>query len=243
MESHPVAGLSAPLVFDIDSVRAVDRQAIQAYGIPGIVLMENAARGLANEAIKMLGDGGASSSLVFIFCGSGNNGGDGYAAARLLHNSGVQVVIVPLGSPRPESDAGVNDEICRRMGLKRIEFGAVNEFAQRSHINLIIDAIYGTGLDRNVTGTAADAINWINASGSPVLAADVPSGLHCDRGEILGVAVRATRTVTFVGWKKGFLRPDAQKMLGEVIVADIGAPRELVERYGQPMKQPPDSSR
>jgi NAD(P)H-hydrate epimerase len=102
-----------------------------------------------------------------------------------------------------------------------------------ARFHLIIDAIFGTGLDRDVSGLAADTIRWINSSGVPVLAADVPSGMDCETGKPLGVCVKAAATVTFVGLKSGFLQPHAQEWLGEVIVADIGAPRELIDRLGR----------
>jgi NAD(P)H-hydrate epimerase len=97
---------------------------------------------------------------------------------------------------------------------------------------LIIDAIFGTGLDRPPTGDAARAIEEINRSGVKVLAIDVPSGLDCDTGEPLGPCVRANRTVTFVAEKFGFAQPQAKEFTGEVIVADIGCPRELIEMIG-----------
>jgi NAD(P)H-hydrate epimerase len=119
------------------------------------------------------------------------------------------------------------------MGLTILADGELEGFADQHRADLIVDAIFGTGLDRPITGRAADIINWINATGIPVLAADVPSGLDCDTGEILGVAVRAACTVTFVGLKIGFDSPSSRQLLGEVIVADIGAPRELIERFGK----------
>lgn len=229
----------APLVFDRDSIRAVDQVAIEEYGIPGIMLMENAARGLCDEAMKMLDAAGEISPFVLIICGSGNNGGDGYALARHLHNRGVQAAIVPLGEPQPDSDAGINAAICRKMDLLHIPPEAMNQFASANHISLIVDAIFGTGLDRPVTGRAAAIIEWINRATAPVLAVDVPSGIDCNSGEALGMAVRATRTVTFVGQKIGFAELHAQKLLGEVVVVDIGAPRELAERYGRRLDTPP----
>lgn len=226
-------------VFDRAGVRAVDRAAIDEFGIPGVVLMENAARGLADQAIKMLptrqnrATGKSPVPLAHIICGSGNNGGDGYALARQLHNRGVEVAIVAVGEPPATSDAGINREICRRMGLTILADAELEGFAAQHRADLIVDAIFGTGLDRPIIGRAADIITWINATGIPVLAADVPSGLDCDTGEILGVAVRAACTVTFVGRKIGFNSPTARQLLGEVIVADIGAPRELIERFGK----------
>jgi NAD(P)H-hydrate epimerase len=223
----------SPLVFDRDSIRAVDRAAIDEHGIPGIVLMENAARGLCDEAMKMLDAAGEISPLVLIICGAGNNGGDGYAMARHLHNRGVDIVLVAIAEPRPDSDAAANAATCRNMDLPVLPSNAVHEFAAANHISLIVDAIFGTGLERPVTGRAAEMIDWINRARPPVLAVDVPSGIDCNTGEALGTAVKATRTVTFVGHKTGFSELHAQKLLGEVVVVDIGAPRELTERFGR----------
>jgi NAD(P)H-hydrate epimerase len=216
------------LVFDRDAVRAVDHAAIEEYGIPGIVLMENAARGAADAAATMLTP--VENARVLIACGSGNNGGDGYAMARQLHNRGARVMLIPLGDPMPGTDAAINYDICRRMRLPML---ALTEAAAQPRFDLIVDAIFGTGLDRPVIGAAAEAIHWINTAGSPVLALDLPSGLDANTGEPLGVAVRAAVTVTFVGVKVGFLRPIAREYVGDAVVAEIGAPVEAVRRFGQ----------
>ena len=106
-------------ILDRESVRAIDRAATDEYGVPGIVLMENAARGLAAETLDLLA-GGTSRPMTLILCGSGNNGGDGYALARHLHNAGVQPVLAALAAPRAGSDAAVNRDICRAIGLAEI---------------------------------------------------------------------------------------------------------------------------
>ena len=219
------------LVFDRQAARSVDQAAIQEYGIPGMVLMENAARGLTTAALEMIRN--QIHPRVLVICGDGNNGGDGYAVARHLHNHQVSVTIASQGEPHPSSDAAVNLKICRNMKLCFIDLQSVDEWNRANRPCLIIDAIFGTGLDRHVTGIWAEIINWMNSAKVPVLAADLPSGMDCDTGEPLGCCVRATRTVTFVGIKQGFLGLDAQKLLGDVTVADIGAPRELLERFGR----------
>ncbi len=218
-------------VLDRDSVRAVDRAAIEEFAIPGIVLMENAARGLAAEALSML-DGLVADAEVVIVCGSGNNGGDGYALARHLHNAGARPVLVALGEPRSGTDAAANRAICEHMGLR---IKAADALAEHAGCRLIVDALFGTGLDRPVTGEPAEVIDWMNQSGRPVLAADVPSGIDCNTGKPLGLAVRATATVTFVAMKPGFLEPEGRTYAGRVSVADIGAPAELVARLGRPL--------
>ncbi len=217
------------IVLSRDAVRAVDRAAIEEYGIPGAILMENAAIGLADEASRWLG--AARDAKVLIICGSGNNGGDGYALARHLHNRGHQPLLVPLGDPRPGTDAALNRSISRRMNLPEI---AADELDRHRDADLVVDAIFGTGLDRPVTGAEAGAIDWINRSGRRVLAVDVPSGLDCDTGRPLGTAVRAGRTITFVAPKPGFAAPGAREYTGEVTVVGIGAPAELIARFGRP---------
>ena len=220
----------AEYVLDRESVRAVDRAAIEEYGIPGAVLMENAALGLTAQALGMLEGVASDPPSVLIVCGSGNNGGDGYALARHLHNEAVRVTLAPLGEPRAGSDAAINRNICATMGLPEIPVDRIADF----DCDLVVDAIFGTGLDRPVQGAAADVIDRINAGGRPVLAVDLPSGLDCDTGEPLGTTVRASRTVTFVGRKPAMANPRAAAYVGDVVVAGIGAPVELLERFGRP---------
>ncbi|MCZ6835714.1 MAG: NAD(P)H-hydrate epimerase [Planctomycetota bacterium] len=215
--------MSSPenVILSREAVREIDRRAIEDFGIPGIVLMENAAIGLADAALKMLEGTTHDPSKVLIFCGSGNNGGDGYALARHLTNSGVMVTLFPLKYPRPGSDAAINALICRKMGIAE---SSLEHLEKAQEFDLVVDALFGTGLDRVVQGQSEDAISWINASGCPVLAVDVPSGLDCDTGLPLGPIVRAKTTVTFVASKPGFLKEEAKPYVGEIIVVEIGAP-------------------
>lgn len=217
------------LVLDRAQVREVDRSAIEDFGIPGIILMEHASRGLAEHALIMLKSKAIPHPYrVLIVCGKGNNGGDGYALARHLTNEGVLITLIPIGQPRPDSDAGINAAICHQMG---IETTALDDIESPDDYSLIVDALFGTGLDRGLEGQAADAVVWINASKRPVLAVDVPSGLDSDTGQPLGPTVKAELTVTFVAIKTGFLKKPAQDFLGRVVVADIGAPRMLLDRF------------
>ncbi len=213
-------------------MRAVDRAAIQEYGIPGIVLMENAARGLTTEALAMLHEVRTKPPAVLIVCGAGNNGGDGYALGRHLHNAGIDPRFIALGEPKPGTDAAVNRGICRKIALREVPLDEIGSLMGEA--DLIIDAIFGTGLDRPVTGQSAKIIERINATGRPVLAVDVPSGLDCDTGQPLGATIRAARTVTFVAMKPGLAEPAAREFVGEVVVADIGAPIDLLRRFGRP---------
>jgi NAD(P)H-hydrate epimerase len=218
------ASFPPDLVFDRAAVQSVDREAIEAFGIPGMVLMENAARGLADQALNMLDE---PSATVLICCGSGNNGGDGYALARHLRNHGHEPMLASMKDPHSGTDAGVNASICDQMGIPRVDRDDAPD------PTLLVDAIFGTGLDRPVSGEPAEWITWINDHAAPVLAVDAPSGLDCDTGEPLGPTVRATHTVTFVGMKRGFLAPGASAYTGEVTVVEIGAPIALHHKYGE----------
>ena len=207
-------------------VREVDRRAIEDLHIPGIVLMENAACSASDAARDMLS--GDCIGQVLILCGGGNNGGDGLAIARHLHNRGCRVQILLAVEPaRYKGDALINWEIARVMKLKVIY---ATPDVMDPDAAMLIDAIFGTGLSKPIEGAARDVIDAINKSGRPVLAIDLPSGLDCDTGEPLGAAcVRATRTVTFVAEKVGFANPAARAYTGEVIVADIGCPSQVIE--------------
>lgn len=235
--------LSADIyVFTREGVRAVDRAAMEEFGIPGVVLMENASRELLDEVLDMLEETiDDEEPRVVIVCGRGNNGGDGWALARHLDNFGFEPAVVSLGEPRAGSDAHVNRMICEKMGIEELGVGEAAE--QLAAATLIVDAMFGTGLDRAVEGEAAGLIEQINASGVPVLAVDIPSGLDCETGQALGPTIRANRTVTFVGLKRGFTNIDAQPYVGEVSVGDIGVPFELLLRHGEPLEMPPEDDR
>lgn len=221
-------------------MRTIDRLASEEFGLPSIVLMENAAIHGADVALDLL-EGRDRRALVV--CGPGNNGGDGLAIARHLANQGVEATVI-LSAARDQysGDALVNLRIAEKMGIEVLvadpaDAGVTVRAALRraGPPGLVIDALLGTGLDRPVREPLVSlfaAINELGKSGVPVLAVDIPSGLDCDTGEPLGSAVRATVTVTFVGLKKGFLSLAAQPYVGEVVVADIGVPRVLVERLG-----------
>ena len=207
-------------------VRQIDRLAVERYHVPGVVLMENAAIAAANTAAAMLPPGAGA---VLILCGGGNNGGDGLAVARHLHNRGYDVRILLTADPEKYiGEAKINWDICQAMKLPFAN--ATPQAIVQSGAGLIVDAIFGTGLTQPPRAPFADLVAAVEKTGAPVLAIDIPSGLDCDTGRPLGPAcVRAKRTVTFVAEKTGFGEPEAREYLGEVIVGDIGCPRELVE--------------
>jgi NAD(P)H-hydrate epimerase len=223
-----------------EQVRRIDRLAMSRYHIPGIVLMENAARAVAAAADAMLRRAprqrspapAARGGLVLVLCGGGNNGGDGLAAARHLHNHGRRVLIALCTDPqRYEGDALVNWRIVQAMGLATVEASARAIASARA--DLIVDAIFGTGLTQPPRPPFERYARAVQRSGAPVLAVDLPSGLDCDSGRPLGPCIRATRTVTFVARKAGFANPQSRQFTGRVTVADIGCPRELIESVAQ----------
>jgi NAD(P)H-hydrate epimerase len=208
-------------------VRDFDRRAIEEYGVPGVVLMENAGRGAADVLLR-LGTGGA----VVICAGKGNNGGDGFVIARHLDNAGAAVrVLLFARSEELTGDAATNFNIISRSHLSISVCVPYDDAAVRGELAgaaWVVDALFGTGLSGAVRPPFDHIIAAINGSGRPVLAVDIPSGLDCDTGLPLGATVRATHTVTFVAEKVGFAQPAARPWLGEVTVVDIGAPRMLL---------------
>jgi len=207
-------------------VRAVDRLAIEKYHLPGIVLMENAAHGASEAAIKMLG--AARNQNILVLCGGGNNGGDGLAIARHLHNRGQKILIgLCTDSAKYQGDALINWRIIEATTLPRLPWEKA--FDQLPAPDLIVDAIFGTGLTEAPRPPFAEIVDRVIAARRPILAIDIPSGLDCDTGRPLGPCIRAHRTVTFVAQKVGFEKPEAKEFTGKVIVADIGCPREAID--------------
>jgi NAD(P)H-hydrate epimerase len=215
-------------VMSRDEVRRVDAWAIDEIGVPGVVLMENAGRSCAELAKQKLAE--VDRPKVCIFCGAGNNGGDGHVIARHLLNAGFQVRIVLCGErDKVRGDARINLDILERLGhaVEPLDPGAedlpVHVRAFGGDADLIVDALFGTGLRGELSGEFQSLIKAINGLGRPILAVDIPSGLDCDSGEPLGAAVRAACTVTFVAVKKGFLASaEASRYIGELYVASIG---------------------
>jgi NAD(P)H-hydrate epimerase len=207
--------------------REVDRLAQERYQMPTILLMENAARAVANVACEMLG--GDCSAPVVILCGGGNNGGDGLAVARHLHNRGAAVTVALTVDPaKYQRDALANWRIVQAMGLATVE--ADPHRLEHSHALLVVDAVFGTGLSGPPREGFGAIVEAVRSRGVAVLAVDLPSGMDCDTGLPLGACVPATRTVSFVAEKAGFAEPGARALTGYVTVADIGCPREILEQ-------------
>jgi NAD(P)H-hydrate epimerase len=215
-------------VMSREEVRRVDAWAIGEIGVPGVVLMENAGRSCAELARQKLA--GVADPRVCIFCGAGNNGGDGYVIARHLLNAGIPTRVVLLGDPaKVRGDARINFDILERLGhsIERLDPRDEDAIARirtfGGDASLIVDALFGTGLQGELKTEYRAIIEVMNGLGRPIVAVDIPSGLDCDTGEPLGTAIRAAYTVTFVAVKKGFLASaDAGRYTGELHVASIG---------------------
>ncbi len=202
-----------------EQVRALDERAIRDLGIPGPVLMENAGR-LATAAL-LQHHGPAARRGVRILCGRGNNGGDGWVMARQLALAGLPVQVAALSGGMSD-DCALNRGICERMGVVVHEDWDPADDLGAGGTGLIVDALLGTGLSSALRGTVAAWVERANDSGLPIVAVDLPTGLHADSGEPLGAAIRASTTVTFGRLKAGLLLEPGADHAGRVIVADIG---------------------
>ncbi len=210
-----------------DQVRAVDSWAINTLGVPGVVLMENAGRSCAELIKDKLKD--ITSPKVCIFCGTGNNGGDGYVIARHLSNSGFEVVVVICGNrEKVKGDAKINLGILERLGqpIEQLNIGDGDVSARvkafTADADMVVDGLFGTGLSGQLSDDYKQLIDTINACTCPILAVDIPSGLDCDAGQPLGTAIRANYTVSFVAVKKGFASGITAQYTGEIFIASIG---------------------
>ncbi|MGA2322608.1 MAG: NAD(P)H-hydrate epimerase [Sedimentisphaerales bacterium] len=216
------------LLMSRDEVRAFDAWAIKELGVPGIVLMENAGRSCAQFIIETLSK--VKKPKVCIFCGTGNNGGDGFVIARHLLNAGFAITVVVCGNiAKIRNDARVNLDILIDLGLKieRLDMEGTEVIDARvtklaNEANMIIDAIFGTGLTGTLRDEYKQLIESINELGCPILSVDIPSGLDCDTGLPLGAAIKANCTVTFVAVKKGFVFENARPYTGDIFIASIG---------------------
>ena len=226
-----------PFTLSRAEVRELDRRAVDGFGLPGLVLMENAGRGCAELLMRL----NPERKPVVILCGPGNNGGDGFVIARHLDNHGWPVNVMAVLSNREIApDAAANFNVLSDAGVPFTQFlpAAMRQpqldFLRSRGLDpagWVIDALFGTGLSRALSPPFDEVVAMVNAGGKPVLAVDIPSGLDCDTGEPLGPCVRATHTATFVAPKRGFLNPASRAWTGEVHVVDIGAPRVMVDEY------------
>lgn len=211
------------------TMQEIDRQAIEEFGISGLELMESAGQSCMDAIISGFGPTGRAA----IIAGKGNNGGDGYVIARLLRQAGWRVSVYVLAErSRISGDAATNLE---KLPLDSVAFCphegqlAGRYMDEIARADVIVDAMLGTGLSSDVRGVYREAVEIINASGRPVLAVDIPSGIHGTTGSILGDAVRASVTVTFAIAKLGHVLFPGAEYTGRLIVADIGIPPNVME--------------
>lgn len=209
------------IILDAEQAKEVDRIAIRELGMPSLVLMERASLGVAREVAKRVYPG----NKILAVCGSGNNGGDGVAAARILSEWGHSVTILLLGREEKfTEEMAVQIKVAKNLGMGIERDGQAG--IDLTGYSVILDGIFGIGLDREVKGNYRKWIERINDSGTDVYAIDIPSGIHATTGEVLGAGICAKATITFGSMKLGMALFPGRIHAGEVIVEDIGFPRE-----------------
>ncbi|MDR0503811.1 MAG: NAD(P)H-hydrate epimerase, partial [Treponema sp.] len=218
-------------------MREIEQIAINELGIPSILLMENASIRLADHCLRFIQ---SIKKSVLIAAGPGNNGGDGLALARLLHAKGAEVKIIFAGDMnRVKGDAAVNLSIVKNLGIPIEQFvkekttllDNIPEIKTIIETSVLtVDALLGTGLDRNTEGKTRELIEAINRYANYVISADIPSGVHSDTGKIMGCAVRADETVTFGFPKIGLYAFPGAEYAGKIHIEDIAIPARLIDR-------------
>lgn len=218
-------------------MREADRFTIEEIGIPSLVLMENAGRQVVSAIENS--HAAALDGRVAVLCGRGNNGGDGFVVARTLAQRGVAVAVFVVGSlAEVRGDARVNLDILGRIGLTVVEVG--DEHAWELHVSeiarctLIVDALYGTGLRAPLAGMMDTVIADVNTAGIPIVSVDLPSGLSADTPHLIGPCVDATMTVALGAPKLPLILPPGDAYAGEVVIADIGIPYEVIDAVEGP---------
>jgi NAD(P)H-hydrate epimerase len=217
------------LLWTRQEAQAFDRHLQEDLGLPAAILMENAAAGLANKLLQVAQDKGFR--RILLICGTGHNGGDALVAARQLQGCGLEFrLALPLGSPRPGNLAAAALLPLASLGLHPAVPGQPLK-GLMSSTDLVVDALFGLGLDRPLHPPAVALMQELNDARLPTLAVDLPSGLDADTGATWGAAVRADWTVTFVGPKQGFGRGQGPALCGEVSIAGIGVRMEYGEGW------------
>ena len=219
-------------IVTVEQMKSLEKEAAWEYGISTLILMENAGRAVADRAVEYLG-GSLNAKRILIFCGKGNNGGDGFVAARHLANRGADVKVFLL-YPREEitGDALINLEIVEKSGISLAVLGPRD--IQRVKVSLlyadlIVDAIFGTGFKGKAKGSAPGIIEAINGSSKPIIAVDLPSGLEADSGRVDGPCIRAKLTCTLGLPKLGLYQYPGAEYCGEIAVMDISLPDGLTK--------------
>ncbi|MBN1870363.1 MAG: NAD(P)H-hydrate epimerase [Candidatus Omnitrophica bacterium] len=215
----------------VKQIQDLDKTAIEKYGVPSLALMENAGRSVAAEVIRQVKR--VRRPEVCVICGLGNNAGDGFVIARHLINAGIKTKIFLIGKGRHlKTDAAVNYLILKKLRYPIQETGKGRIVLHKDIVraDVVVDAIFGVGLNREVLEPFRGVIEAINKKAKKVFSVDTPSGIDGTTGEIYGVCVKADVTVTFNFMKKGFLRGQGPKHTGKVVVVDIGIPLRLMEK-------------
>lgn len=214
-------------------MRAFDAHAIQTCRVPSLLLMENAGRGATDVLCAALLDEHVQNARVTIVCGAGNNGGDGFVIARHLRVRGARPrVLLCSAKDKVSGDARANLDALEGIGVPVKENATAADVGDPRDTDVVVDALFGTGLDRPIEGALADVVRALNALRLPTLAVDLPSGVDADTGAPLGVGVQAHHTVTFAHPKLGLLTPEGARASGKLHVVDIGVPAHLVEKTG-----------
>lgn len=219
-----------------EAMKTLEADFMNAFNVPAALLMEHAAQGVVDAVEKYAPVGGTALFL----CGPGNNGGDGYAAARLWHARGGRAVVWEL-SAHVTGDAAMNRALAARAGIP-IEM-ALSDISALPLCDVVVDALFGTGLSRDIEGAAATIIHLVNASRHPVVAVDIPSGLDGLDGRVRGVAIRATETVVFHRPKPGLFLREGPRYAGKITVWPILIPADDGESDGMRVLNPSDIAR
>lgn len=215
-----------------EEMREMDRLTIESFGIPGIVLMENAGRATVQMLFKEVPD--LKNKTTGVMAGKGNNGGDGFVVARYLAEQGVAVTVYLLTKKESvKGDAACNLKLIEKMNIPILEVpdsAAFVSYLSDLHYDLWVDAILGTGLQSDVRGFFREVIDFLNHTGKPVFSVDVPSGLNTDTGTVCGICVKAHATVTFGFPKIGQVIYPGLEFVGDLAVADIGIPHVVIDQ-------------
>ncbi len=224
-------------ILNSEQMREADRRTIEEIGIPSIVLMENAGRQVVAAIETAFAD--RMSGPIAVVCGRGSNGGDGFVVARTLHQRGGDVAVFVIGSIGDiRGDARSNLEILGRLGVSVVEVADEQtwelHFSEIARAGLIVDAMFGTGLKAPLSGMMETLVADINGSGIPVVAIDLPSGLSADTSNLVGDCIDAAMTVTLGAPKLPLILPPAEAKAGDIVIADIGIPFEVIESVAPP---------
>lgn len=216
-------GVKVEYILDGKQMKQIDDYTINQVGIPAMVLMENAARSVSNKMLEKI----SLKDSILCICGTGNNGGDGVAVARILKQKGYLVDLYIIGDEHRGSEQFKQQiQIARNLGVNVINNAKISEY------NVIVDAIFGLGLNKEIGGAFEAAIREVNQSENIVYSIDIPSGIHTDTGEVMNVAIKADYTITFGYQKLGLILYPGADYVGELTIADIGFSEQILDKIG-----------